>query len=365
MDLKELSNEQLQELHDDYKQRVDLNHNGSTAIKELLNGGYGALSNQYNRWYSDDLAESITLTGQVAIQWVARKLNAFMNDILKTDDEDYVIAIDTDSVIVKVDAIKNLIFGDREPSEEERFEKMMKFSKKVENVIEEACEELYREMNVMEKSLHMKLEAVGSAVWMAKKRYAMSLLGFKGVMYTPRRLKIQGLEAIRSSTPQYCREAIKKAIPLIIEGKKEEIRKFLNEIEGEFNSLAFHQVAFPRTVNNLEKYEDSRNIYKSGCPIHVRAALVHNHYLKKNKLDNTYPLIRSGDNIRFSYMIMPNPTMENVFACPDEMPEEIPLQDFVDRRKQFQKTFYDPLQSMFEAAGIVISNYADITEFFE
>jgi len=210
----------------------------------------------------------------------------------------------------------------------------------------------------------MKLEAIGSAVWVAKKRYAMSMISFKGVYLNPPKLKLQGIDAVRSSTPKVCRDAIEEAIPLIIGGKEKELKVFVNDLQNKFNKLKFHEVAFPRGTNDLEKYADKDVIYGKKTPPHVRGALLYNHIVKEKKLTNELPLIRSGDKIRFCYMKLPNPLRENIFACPDELPEELGMAEFIDYQTQFEKTFLEPLQHIIRAAGIRLTNDVDISQFF-
>ena len=364
MDLSKLSDDELRALKKSAKQKVAEYHGKSLAIKILLNGGYGALTNPGNRWYSDDLAESITLTGQLSVNWVERDLNIFMNRVLKTADVDYVIAIDTDSCYLKTDEILKKAFGDYETDTEERYKFLINFAHKVEEVIAESLERLYTTINAMEKSLHMKLEAIGPAVWVAKKRYAMNMVSFKGVRHHPPKLKVMGIDAVRSSTPQICRDVIKKALPLIINGHEKELKELINSTQEKFSTLPFQQVAFPRSVSDVDKWADEQTTYRSGTPIHVRGALLYNKMVKKHKLTNQLPLIQNGDKIRFCYMQLPNTIQENVFACPDELPAEFGLEQFIDYAKQFDKSFMDPLQHVIRAAGIYITGDVDITQFF-
>jgi len=67
--------------------------------KIALNSCYGILGSTHFRYYDLRMAESITTTGQLAIRWIANKLNNYLNLALKTKNKDYVIASDTDSVI--------------------------------------------------------------------------------------------------------------------------------------------------------------------------------------------------------------------------------------------------------------------------
>ena len=50
------------------------------ARKINLNGAYGALSNPYFRWFDDILAESVTMSGQLSIRWIEKKLHPQHNN---------------------------------------------------------------------------------------------------------------------------------------------------------------------------------------------------------------------------------------------------------------------------------------------
>lgn len=362
--LTELTNEELQELHDSLEQRVAQYHGFSHAVKILLNGGYGALSNEHNRWYMDDLAESITMSGQLAVRWVERDLNLFLNKICKSNNVDYIVAIDTDSCYVKADKVVELAYPDKDYDQKGVTIFLENFAAKLEQVIAESLEELYRQTNVYEKKLHMKLEAIGSAIWTSKKHYVMALKSFKGVHHFPPKIKMQGIEAVRSSTPKFCREAIKEAIPKIIEADRNWIKAFIDEKREQFSQLPFDQVASPRSVSDVNKWFDKDSIYIKRTPIQVRGALLYNNKVATTKLNYDLPLIQSGDKIRFCYMSLPNPLMENVFAVPDELPEAFQLGDYIDYGKQFDKTFLEPIKNLIKAAGIDISDKIDISQFF-
>lgn len=364
INLNELTNEELLKLRDTTKQKVAEFKNKQMAMKILLNSGYGATSNQFFRWYSDDIAESITLSGQLSVRWIERELNAFLNQILKTNDIDYIVAIDTDSNYINVSPVVKRAFGETKPSQEEVTVFLENFAKKVEDVIEEGYQKLYREMNVLDPCMHMKLESIGPAVWVAKKRYVMALLSYKGVHHNPPKIKMQGIDAVRSSTPKFCREAIKTAIPLIIDGDERVVKDFIAARREAFDKLRFHEIAAPRGTNDLEKYSDKETIYSKGTPIHVRGALLYNHLVRERKLTETLPLIKSGDKIRFCFMRLPNPLRENIFACPDELPSDFELEPFIDYEKQFDKTLVDPLRHIIEAAGMKLTDDIDISQFF-
>lgn len=364
IDIESLTTDELLKLRKEYKQKKELYHGYSNAIKIILNGGYGAMSNEYMRWFSDDLAESITLSGQMASKWVEKTVNRFLNRRMKTENHDYIVAIDTDSCYVNVDRVVERVFPDG-TDEDSLLDFLHNLAKEIEKVIANGLEEMYEETNAFQKALHMKLESIGTALWTTKKRYVMSVKSFKGVRYNPPRLKIQGIEAVRSSTPAVCREAIEEAIPKILERDPVYLKSFFEEVREKFMNSPFNMVARPSSVNDIEKYTDSKGLYIKGTPIHVRAAILYNDLVKRNGLEKSLPLIQSGDKIRYCYLRIPNPIKENAIAVPDELPKEFKdLEDFIDYELQYEKTFEKPILKLLEAAQIEITDNIDIEQFF-
>ena len=100
------------------KNDISTFNNIQMARKIQLNSAYGAIGNQYFRYYNLANAEAITLSGQVSIRWIENKMNTYLNKVLKTIDQDYVIASDTDSIYLHLGPLVQLVFKDREASNE-------------------------------------------------------------------------------------------------------------------------------------------------------------------------------------------------------------------------------------------------------
>ena len=135
----------------------------------------------------------------------------------------------------------------------------------------------------------MKRENIADrGIWTAKKRYILNVWDSEGVRYKEPKMKIMGLETARSSTPQYFRDKLYAAFKIIISKTNDELISFVNGVRAETKTQSYEDIAFPRGVNGLGKYYSRNTIYTKGTPIHVRGALLYNHYVNKNKITNKY-----------------------------------------------------------------------------
>jgi DNA polymerase elongation subunit (family B) len=317
------------------------------AFKILANSGYGAIANQHFRYFKLEIAEAITVSGQLNIKWIENTVNKYLNTILKVE-KDRVIGIDTDSVLLNMHDIIKLIFPNTLPATEKVVNILDDYCKKKLNpVVDQATKDLAEYLNSKEHLVFFKREKIADkGLFIAKKRYVLSVWNNEGVTYSSPKMKIMGIEAVKSSTPEICRKAMKEAIPIILYKTLDDIKSFIDKFKDEFYNASLEDIAFPRSVNNLSKYAGTSRIYESGTPMHVRAALLYNFLVKKFNLKNEYDLIKNNDKIKFVYLKIPNPIQENVIGFTTKFPEFNSLSKYIDYETQFNKTFIDPLQTM-------------------
>jgi DNA polymerase elongation subunit (family B) len=329
------------------------------AKKIQLNSGYGALANVYNRWYRAEFAEAITSSGQLATRWIERALNEFLNKGFKTEDEDYVIACDTDSVYIRAERFVDAQCDGMTTQEiVAHLDKVC--TKMLEPFIEKKYAELCDYVNGTSQKMVMKRECIADkGIWTAKKRYILNVYNQEGVAYEKAKLKMMGIEAIRTSTPAVCRKAIKDTLEVIMNSSEDVMQKFVSSFQTEFLSLPFEQIASPRGVNFFKDdpnggkipYASKSTIYTKGTPIQVKGALVYNHLLRERKLTKKYEAIVDGQKIKYSYLKMPNPTACNVIAAPGALPPELGLDKYLDRNMQFEKAYLEPIKTICEVIG--------------
>jgi DNA polymerase elongation subunit (family B) len=341
-------------------------NNIQMAKKISLNSAYGAIGNQYFRYYKLENAEAITLSGQVSIRWIEAKMNAYINKLLKTEDVDYVIASDTDSIYLNMGPVVETVFKGREKTTESIVSFLDKVaSLELEKYIEGSYQELADYVNAYDQKMQMKRENIADrGIWTAKKRYILNVWNSEGVAYTEPKLKMMGIEAVKSSTPAPCRKMIKDALKLMMSGTEDDVIAFIDNARKEFRKLSPEQISFPRSASDVNKYKSSASIYAKGTPIHVRGALLFNHYIKEAKLTNKYSLIQNGEKIKFVYLKKPNIIHENIISFIQEFPKELNLDKYIDYELQFEKAFLEPLKIILDAIGWNVEKTSNLESFF-
>ena len=341
-------------------------NNIQMARKIQLNSAYGAIGNQYFRYYKLANAEAITLSGQVSIRWIENKMNAYLNKILKTKEVDYVIASDTDSIYLNMGPLVESVYKGREKTTQSVVSFLDKVAKvELEKYIESCYQELADYVNAYDQKMQMKRENIAErGIWTAKKRYILNVWDSEGVRYEEPKLKIMGIEAVKSSTPAPCRKMIKDGLKLMMNGTEEEVIEFIDKCREEFKSLPPEQIAFPRTASDVRKYHSSSSIYAPKTPIHIRGALLFNYYVKDKKLTNKYSLINNGEKVKYIFLKKPNTIQENVISFIQEFPKELALDKYIDYELQFEKSFLDPLKSILDTIGWNVEKTVNLELFF-
>ena len=365
---KELETTKNDDERYEIEKRIARYNNLQLAKKVSLNSAYGAMGNQYFRFFDIRIAEAITLAGQLSIRWIELHINKYMNKLLKTENIDYVVASDTDSIYLTLDEIVRRAFADNlERTDSSRIISFMDkiCENKIQPFIDESYQSLATYVNAYAQKMQMKREALADrGIWTAKKRYIMNVHNNEGVQYAKPKLKVMGLEMIKSSTPSAIREKMKDVIELILQGTENDVQEFIDNFRSEFSKLPPEEISFPRGVNGLNEYSDVASIYKKGTPIHVKGALIYNSLLENKQLTKKYQKIQEGEKLRFTYLKLPNIINETVISYPGRLPQEFDLHRFVDYDMQFEKAFIEPIKIILDCVGWKAEATSDLTSFF-
>jgi DNA polymerase elongation subunit (family B) len=333
------------------------------AMKIALNSAYGAMGNQYFRYFDIRMAEGITLSGQLSIRWMAEKLNAMLNKTLKTQDKDFVVAIDTDSIYLTLEELIEKVAGDKDT--EGKIKYMDRVCEEViQPFIDQGYEELADYMNAFAQKMQMKREVLADkGIWTAKKRYVLNVHNSEGVQYAKPKIKVMGLEMVKSSTPAVIRDKLRDSLEVILHGTEKDLHKYVLDYKKVFVNLPVEEIAFPRSCNGIKQYAGSP-VYMKGTPIQVRGALLFNHHCKRLGISNKYQAIRDGDKLKFVYLRTPNPIQEDVIAFTTVLPKKLGLHTYIDYDKMFEKVFTDALQIVIESLGWKTAEETSLEDFF-
>jgi len=352
-----------------YSKDISRFKNMQLAKKVQLNSAYGAIGNPYFRFFDIDQATAITLGGQLSIRWAENEINKYLNELLKTEDEDYVIASDTDSLYITFDRLVQKVFRFRGSikdnphiSQQDVINFLDKAAReKIEPVIDKIYSDLAIRMEAFEQKMNMKREVIADrGIWTAKKRYVLNVHDSEGVRYSEPKLKIMGIEAVKSSTPAICREAIIETMKITMNENETAVQNFIADFRLKFNQCSFEEVSFPRSVQNLTKYANETK----AIPIHVRGALLFNRKIRDLKLQKKYEQIKDGEKIRFSYLKMPNPLHDNVISALGGLPKEFGIEEYIDYDTQFDKAFLEPLRAILQVIGWSEEKKSTLEDFF-
>ena len=338
-------------------------YNMQINLKIALNSAYGALGNQWFRFYDVRNAEAVSVAGQLSIRWAERAVNQYLNKILETENDDYVLASDTDSLYVTLDSLVQKVGLTDTDKIIEFMDKVCEG--KIQNVIDKCYGEMAEYVNAFEQKMVMKREVLAEVgIWTGKKHYILNVHNSEGVQYDEPKLKIMGIEAIKSSTPEPCRNALKEAFKIMMNGTEDDVINYIEEFKIKFKTLPAEEVSFPRSVKGLAKYHDSASIYQKSTPIHVKGSLIYNKILQNKRLTRKYPKIQEGEKIKFAYLKEPNPTGDTVIAMLNALPDEFELKPYIDYEKQFSKSFLDPIIGILNVIGWEHERKTNIMGFF-
>ena len=337
--------------------KISRYNNIQMAKKISLNSAYGAIGNNWFRYFDLMVATAITTSGQLSIRWIEKALNIYLNKLLETKDRDYVIASDTDSAYISFDELVSKVYP-----EGAEIEKIVTFldtiaKEKLEPFIDRSYQALAKVTNAYEQKMEMGREAIADkGIWTAKKRYILNLLDMEGVRFKEPTLKIMGIEAVKSSTPAPCRAKIKEALKIIMSGDEKMLNTFIQEFREEFMTLPPEDIAYPRSCNGIDKFRGESSLFARGAPIHVKGAILYNWLLEKEKLHGKYIKIQNGDKCRFVHMKQPNIYQSSAFSFMTEIPKELDISDHIDYDTQFDKSFVEPLRFICEKINWLIDD---------
>lgn len=333
------------------------------ALKVFLNSGYGAQASPFFRFFDFRCAEGITSSGQFFIKTVGEQTAEYIDGLSGVKDS--LIYSDTDSEYLTVNSLIKKCGLDKLPKDKliDAVDKICE--QKIGKAVDRSCGNVAKRANVFENHLAVKREKISeSAIFVQKKAYVLLAWDNEGVRYTEPEISATGLEVKRSSTPKFCRNALADCLRILLTGTERELQAYVKDFEKTYQEQPLYEIAIPSGVKGLDKYADAKSIYKQGCPKHVRASLLYNHYLKTHNIAGNYPPIQEGGKMRRVALTLPNPIGEDTIGFVDKLPPEFGLDKYVDLREQFEGSFIKPLERVTKAISWSHEQKATLDDFF-
>lgn len=390
VDYKSMSDEQLLALEQEYERQAARYGTEQLALKILINSLYGALGQKDFRYFDIALASSVTLSGQLSIKWIERKVNEFISAITK-QEKDRVVLIDTDSIVLNLQDLVQQKCPNIERSKQLDF--LNVFGERAMNpFIDKSYQELAEYMNAYQQKMHMKRENIFNVlVSCAPKMYAGSVYNSEGVQYSldNPKWKIMGLALVKSSTPKVVRDSLKSTLEIILRnGTESDVQEYVKSVKEEYYKNSIEDIAFPRGITELGKYdrqvvekmlqtaskeelpilkkklEAKSDCYVLGTPIHVKAALLYNKLIDDLSLGQKYTKIKDRERVKFVYLKTPNPIGEEVIGFQEKLPPEFGISNYVDWDKMFDKSYTTAMTTITDILGWELTKANNLSDFF-
>lgn len=374
--LKTLSKQMLKSVKRVCEKKIAQANTAQLNRKISINSLYGALGNEHFRYFDIRNASAITMFGQLAIQWIERKVNEYLNKTCKTDGVAYVRYCDTDSIYVCVDNVFNMVGGASKFRDDNHWVDFMdKFAKeRMEPAIDAAYRELCEYMNNVEHLMFMDREIISGpplnskglgSFWTAKKRYAANVWDSEGTRFEKPKVKIMGMETQRSSTPHAVKIFLKEAIRLILQEGEEALHDHYKKFEEEFKKLDYREIARVSTANNISKWDDGRGYPILKTPNHIKGVLFFNRHTKG--MDGITPVME-GEKVMVLPLKDKNPFSSDCISWQSgtRLPASIEhdILKWVDFGSMFDGYVISPLKMMTDACKIDYEKRASLNDLF-
>lgn len=339
------------------------------ARKIQLNSLYGAIANKHFHLYNIHNVVTITLGGQTLIKYLVNNINDYLKNYFYKNkkyfgiideknklDKPISVIIDTDSVYLCLNEIIEKL-GLKFKNNDEFRNWSLNFDREFLTPFFKKILDIDANKYNVESIINFKREKIISdMIVIAKKRYIVFVIDEKGHKLDKPEISSTGVEIVRTDTPKFCRKKIEETVEKIINSNKDETIEFMKKIHKEFRNSEIGDIANPTGISDYKKYAKSMEFYEKnglqypkGCPIHVRAAINYNYLIDKYKLK--LQKVSNGTKMRYIYVSEQNEINSNVIGFIGNYPDKFKEIFKVDYKIQWEKTFQNVIQRIFEAIG--------------
>ena len=341
------------------KQEIDNLNITQHTIKILINTIYGYFGNKHSPLGDDELAESITLTGQAVIKESNRLLENYIKERAKLTDQDIledtpIIYNDTDSSYI---SIKHIVKNTGLKMLDSKGKINQEYYKQVQDIEDYLNENIIKwgqqALGSKDCRFVFKREAIAdSGLFLQKKRYVLHVLDEEGIPCD--KFKYTGVEVVRTTMPAPIKPYVKKIIEtMLLTRDLTTTNKIFNETYDIFKKLPIEDIAFVMGVKGYEKYAAQCDAFKTAkhMPIHVKAAYFYNILLDRFNTGKKYEKISSGDKVRYFYARQPNKFGITTIGYKYDFPKEFANTFELDYELMFEKIIFSVIERFYEAVN--------------
>lgn len=353
-ELKLLSKQDLEILLKEAENKENLWNTRQLVEKTMINSLYGAMANKWFPLFNEDMAAAITGNGRYFIQKLAIFIEETLQNLLP-QEKPYIVYGDTDSIYFHIEPfVKKYMETNPDLPINDYVDWVDNFEKKIiQPTIKNTIDSFAEELNAYNKDkIGAEREIIAdTAVFTAKKKYYARVRDAEGTRYSENdpKIKVMGLEIIKSSTPKWSQQYLKQAIPHILDKDEVDIRNWVKDIKQKFAEVDLNEIASVGSVSRIDY-----NLNEKGVPFGSRAAICYNNYIKENNLEDKYTPIQAGDKCKRLFLITPNKFNTEIIAfVNDNFVNEI--NNIIDYDTNFEKNFMKPLELMVEPLNYNLS----------
>ena len=345
-DLNSYSKTSLESLLEKTNFMVDKLNTEQLTKKILINALYGATGNAFFPLYNKDFASGITANGRIFIQQTANMIRQKFQELMPWSEE-YIVYGDTDSCYYTVEPFVNKYLETHPNADKQELTDFcLKFADKVvQKVIDDSIDLIAKRFNCQDKSrMAAKVEVVCDVmINCAKKKYYARVLDAEGVRYDPANphIKIMGLELAKSTTPQWVKDTISQAVPILFDKNESDLKNWIKTIKNSYLQASLWDISQVCKSNNL-KY----TLGEKSVPFQAKMALVYNKFIKENNLQSSFRLIQEREKFRGLRLLKNNPFGVEIIGYCDERFAEKYLKQYIDYDAMFDDTFLSALKLM-------------------
>ena len=366
-----LTNSQRKTLIDDQNRYDSVQY----AYKINLNSLYGYMGNAYAPMGDDDIASSVTLTGQAVIK---KSADLFVDSVLsrhpeisKKTLEDSIVYGDTDSVYISLKCLEN--YGISLMDGDSINPKFYEYCDYIENYLNDGMSDwATSELKSIDPRFVFKRETICDAgIFLKKKYYVLHMIDDEG--FKTDKFKYKGVSVVKTTMPKKLKPYLKEIIETMITTQdKNQTDALFKQAYETFKTLPIEMISRLSGINTFDKYSNACEGFEkiaSRMQEHMRAAHYHNEILTALNIGGKYAKLKQGDKIRYISVQAPNKFNIDVVGYGSKYPDEFADIFKINYEKMFENLMYRNIEFFYKSVGWILRKpnenlKTDLLDFF-